>query len=181
MNRFLLPLSIFIVVVIFLGVGLKLNPREIPSPLVGKAAPDFSQPQLYDEAKVFSPADLKGKVVVVDFWTTWCPPCKVEIPEYHRIMERVNNPDLTFVGVTFDSETPEDVLPFMKELKMTYPVTLANDAVDQGFGGHGGYPTTFLIGRDWKVYKQFVGVNESKMKELEEGINELLAAAPSAD
>ncbi|MDH5727022.1 MAG: redoxin family protein, partial [Nitrospira sp.] len=80
MNRFLLPLSIFVVVVVFLGVGLTLNPREIPSPLVGKAAPEFSQPQLYDQEKIFSPADLKGKVWLLNFWASWCSGCKTEHP-----------------------------------------------------------------------------------------------------
>ncbi|MDP3030699.1 MAG: DsbE family thiol:disulfide interchange protein, partial [Rhodocyclaceae bacterium] len=62
MNRFLLPLGIFIVLVGFLAVGLRLNPREVPSPLVGKPAPDFSVPQLHDEAAMFSPKEMAGKV-----------------------------------------------------------------------------------------------------------------------
>ena len=62
MNRFLIPLGVFVVVVGFLGIGLTLNPRELPSPLVGRPAPDFSLPQLHDQQKVLSSNDLKGKV-----------------------------------------------------------------------------------------------------------------------
>ena len=67
MKRFLLPLAIFVVVVGFLAVGLKLNPREVPSPLVGRSAPDFSLPQLHDPEKVFSPKELTGKVWLLNF------------------------------------------------------------------------------------------------------------------
>ena len=67
MNRFLLPLAAFLVVVGFLAVGLTLNPRELPSPLVGKPAPAFSLPQLHDQAKVFSPNEMAGKVWLLNF------------------------------------------------------------------------------------------------------------------
>ena len=80
MNRFLLPFAIFVVVVGFLAVGLTLNPRELPSPLVGKAAPDFSLPQLHDPGKVISSNDLKGKVWLLNFWASWCGGCKEEHP-----------------------------------------------------------------------------------------------------
>src|SRR5262245_1118280 len=65
--------------------------------------------------------DLKGKVVVVDFWATWCVPCKKEIPEYVKLREKLKGLDVEFVGVTFDSEKAEDVKPYIKELGMTYP------------------------------------------------------------
>jgi len=102
MNRFLLPLSIFIVVVIFLGVGLRLNPREIPSPLVGKAAPDFSQPQLYDPANVFSPADLKGKVWLLNFWASWCIPCREKMNKLNSDHVTLNHQQYKIIYLSLD-------------------------------------------------------------------------------
>ena len=72
MKRFLLPLALFAIIVGFLAVGLTLNPREVPSPLIGKAAPEFSLPQLHDPEKVFSPKDLAGRVWLLNFWASWC-------------------------------------------------------------------------------------------------------------
>ncbi|MDO9244084.1 MAG: DsbE family thiol:disulfide interchange protein [Rhodocyclaceae bacterium] len=80
MNRFLLPLGIFIVLVGFLAVGLTLNPREVPSPLVGKPAPDFKVPQLHDEAASFSPQEMAGKVWLLNVWASWCVSCREEHP-----------------------------------------------------------------------------------------------------
>ena len=80
MNRFLIPFGLFVVVVGFLAVGLTLNPRELPSPLVGKPAPDFSLPQLHDPEKVISSNELKGKVWLLNFWASWCGGCKEEHP-----------------------------------------------------------------------------------------------------
>jgi cytochrome c biogenesis protein CcmG/thiol:disulfide interchange protein DsbE len=80
MNRFLLPLGIFIVLVALLAVGLNLNPREVPSPLVGKPAPQFSLPQLHAADKSFSPEEMKGKVWLFNVWASWCVSCREEHP-----------------------------------------------------------------------------------------------------
>ena len=77
MNRFLWPLIGFVALVILLGVGLNLNPREVPSPFVGKPAPSFSLPVLGSE-KVFGPEDMKGKVWLLNVWASWCVSCRAD-------------------------------------------------------------------------------------------------------
>jgi len=80
MMRFLLPLVIFIVLAGFLFVGLGLNPREVPSPLIDKPAPAFTLPQLHQPQKAFSPADMQGKVWLLNVWASWCVSCREEHP-----------------------------------------------------------------------------------------------------
>jgi cytochrome c biogenesis protein CcmG/thiol:disulfide interchange protein DsbE len=80
MNRFLLPLGAFVALVIFLWVGLTLNPREIPSPLINKTAPAFRLPQLHESNKTISPEDLRGKVWLLNIWASWCVTCRQEHP-----------------------------------------------------------------------------------------------------
>jgi thiol-disulfide isomerase/thioredoxin len=119
--------------------------------------------------------DLKGKVVVIDFWATWCVPCKVEIPEYNKLRNKLKDKGVEFVGVTFQSgSSVEDVKPFVKELKMEYPVVMGTDAVETGFGGSPGFPTTFVVGKDWKVYRRIFGSPPNKIEQLEKDILALL-------
>ena len=80
MNRWLWPLGLFLVLVVFLGVGLTLNPREVPSPLISKAAPPFQLPQLHEPEKTFSQKDMAGKVWLLNVWASWCASCRVEHP-----------------------------------------------------------------------------------------------------
>jgi thiol-disulfide isomerase/thioredoxin len=153
-----------------------VNTSKANKPLIalGKA-PEFSLKNvLGGELKS---DDFKGKIVVVDFWATWCVPCKKEIPEYVKLRETLKGSNVEFLGVTFDAATGEAVKPFMEDLGITYPVVLATDAVDVGFGGHNGYPTTFLVGRDWKVYRRFLGSPVGKIESLEKDINTLLATS----
>ena len=80
MKRFLIPLVVFVVLLVFLGIGLTLNPRDVPSPLKDKPAPAFTLPQLAAADKSFSPADMKGKVWLLNVWASWCVSCRQEHP-----------------------------------------------------------------------------------------------------
>lgn len=157
MNRFLLPLSIFVVVVGFLAVGLKLNPREIPSPLVGKVAPGFSQPQLYDREKVFSPADLKGKVWLLNFWASWCSGCKTEHPV---LMELAKSGEVPIYGMDY-KDLPEEAMAWLRQWGNPYSIIGTDDAgrVGINFGVYG-VPETYVIDKQGVIrYKQIGPLN----------------------
>lgn len=151
-----------------------VNTSKSNKPLVAlQKAPEFTLKNvLGGELKS---SDLKGKVVVVDFWATWCPPCKAEIPNYNKLRAKMKDKGVEFVGVTFDSNSIEDVKPYVKDLEIEYPIVMGTDQVDAAFGGHPGYPTTFLVGKDWKVYRKIFGSQADKIETLEKDINALLA------
>lgn len=152
MNRFLLPLSIFVVVVGFLGIGLTLNPREIPSPLIGKAAPEFSQPQLYDQNQNFSPADLKGKVWLLNFWASWCSGCKTEHPV---LMELAKSGEVPIYGMDYKDQRDEAV-GWLERWGNPYPVVGVDQAGRVGINyGVYGVPETYVIDKQGMIrYKQ---------------------------
>ncbi len=152
MNRFLLPLSIFVVVVGFLGIGLTLNPREIPSPLVGKAAPEFSQPQLYDQEKIFSPADLKGKVWLLNFWASWCNGCKTEHPV---LMDLAKSGQVPIYGMDYKDQR-EEALTWLRRGGDPYSGVGVDEAGRVGINyGVYGVPETYVIDKQGVIrYKQ---------------------------
>ena len=97
MNRFIWPLIGFFVLVGFLAVGLNLNPREVPSPLIGKPAPAFTPPKLGSN-ETFSPQDMKGKVWLLNVWSTWCVSCRQEHP---MLVEMAKNKAVTLIGLNY--------------------------------------------------------------------------------
>ena len=96
MNRFVWPLIGFIVLVVLFVVGLRLNPREVPSPLVGKPAPHFALSKLAAMDQTFSPKDMKGKVWLLNVWASWCVACRQEHP---ILVEIAKNKAITLVGL----------------------------------------------------------------------------------
>ena len=140
------------------------------------AAPDFSLAGISGE-KV-NLADFRGKVLVVDFWATWCGPCRVEIPGFVSLQNRYRDQGLAIIGVSMDDD-PEPVREFYKQFKMNYPVGMGNDELGQLYGGVLGLPTTFLIGRDGRIYAKHTG--ETDISVFEDEIKTLLAATPDVE
>jgi cytochrome c biogenesis protein CcmG/thiol:disulfide interchange protein DsbE len=121
MKRFLIPLAVFAVLVIFLAVGLTRDPHEVPSPLVGKPAPVFQLQQLADTGKAFSPKDMQGKVWLLNVWSSWCVSCRAEHPLLVAFARQSNLPivGLSYKEVRGDGDIDAGKLSPDDELKLT--------------------------------------------------------------
>jgi peroxiredoxin len=109
-------------------------------------------------------SDFKGKVILLDFWATWCGPCKIEIPWFIEFHNKYAKDGLVVVGVSVD-DTPDKLKPFVTQYKMNYTVLQGlnhDDFVDDAYGPMFGIPTTFVIGRDGKICMKHVGMSTNK-------------------
>ena len=132
-----------------------------------KAAPlDFTLKDMQN--KDVKLADYRGKVLVIDFWATWCGPCKLEIPGFVDLQARYGAQGLQFLGISVD-EKLEQLKPYVAEYKMNYPVLqgLDHDDVQDAFGPIWGIPTTVLIGRDGKICRKHQGMAPKETFERE--------------
>lgn len=152
MKRFLLPLVIFLVVSGFLFVGLRLDPREVPSPLVGKPAPTFNLPRLDNAEKMFSPKDMQGQVWLLNVWASWCVACRDEHP---LLMELSRGGVVPIVGMDY-KDTRDEALKWLAHGGDPY-VLVAVDAdgrVGIDYGVYG-VPETYVIDKFGVIaYKQ---------------------------
>jgi cytochrome c biogenesis protein CcmG, thiol:disulfide interchange protein DsbE len=119
--------------------------------------------------------ELKGKVLVVDFWATWCAPCIEEIPNYNQLAAQYKDQGVEVIGITLESGSLEDAKPKVEEFDMKYPVVMGDDAVVEGVGGLIGFPTTFLVGKDGKIYRKYLGMTAKKKERIEQDLALLLA------
>ena len=139
-------------------------------------APQFSLTDI--QGKPLKLSDFKGKVVGLDFWATWCGPCRIEIPGFIELQKRYLSQGFTMIGISMD-DSPEPVVDFYKQMQMNYPVAVGNDRLGELYGGMPGLPTTFLIGRDGRIYAKHVGATDPAVFEAE--IKELLSAGPGSE
>ena len=155
MNRFLLPLGIFVVLIIFLLVGLTLNPREVPSPLIGKPAPAFRLAQLHDQAMIITPEELRGKVWLLNVWASWCASCRQEHP---LLVELARHNVVTIVGLNYKDERDKGIA-WLQELGDPYLVSAydrdGNVGIDWGVYG---VPETFVIDKAGIIRHKITGV-----------------------
>ena len=135
-----------------------------------KPVPTFTLTSLKGET--LSVSDLKGKVVVVDFWATWCGPCVAEIPGYVQLQEKYGD-KLVIVGVSVDEGGVERVQKFAKDKKINYPIAMATDEVISGFGEINAIPTTFIVDQEGRVRFRKVGAMHTD--EFEKLLQPLLA------
>jgi cytochrome c biogenesis protein CcmG/thiol:disulfide interchange protein DsbE len=144
-----------------------------PSPeSVGRTAPEFDLADL--NGKRVRLSDYAGKVVVLDFWATWCPPCRQEIPHFVRLQSKFRDQGLEIVGISLDEDGLQKVRDFADEYNVNYTMLLADAKVQESYEGIIGIPTTFVIDRKGRVAKSFVGFTPPET--FEETIRPLLGA-----
>ena len=140
------------------------------TPASATTAPDFELKDV--EGKDFHFADTKGTVRLVDFWATWCAPCREEIPMFKELHATYGSKGFTLVGIAMDDEGLEKVKPFVDEQKIPYLTLIGNDAVATSFGGIVGFPSKFLVDREGHIVEVWVG--EVPRAILEKRIQSLL-------
>lgn len=138
---------------------VKENPdnRELSSGSIESAekAPDFSLTSTNGESIKLS--DYQGKVVILDFWATWCPPCRKGIPDLVEIQNEFKD-DVIVIGVSLDDDTKSEVVPFMKEYGINYPVVYGDNKVVTDFGSINAIPTSFIINKKGEIVEKHVGL-----------------------
>lgn len=169
------------VIVIGAAFGISFLERHFrssevrPLPAQRAVAPDFSLPDLTGGQLTLS--SYRGKVVLLDFWATWCDPCREEIPRFVDLENRYGNRGLQIIGVAMD-DGPEPVRDFYERFKMNYPVAMGNAKIGEVYGGVLGLPIAFLIGPDGRIQAKHMGATDISVFEKE--IVSLLQSPPGA-
>jgi len=152
--KWTLPLAIFAVVVAFLYVGLSRDPREVPSPLIGKPAPQFSLAQLHEPAKTLGSADMKGRVWLLNVWASWCVSCRVEHP---LLLELAKTKAVPIVGLNYKDKNAEG-LAWLAQHGDPYTLSVvdADGRVGIDWGVYG-VPETFVVDKTGLIRYKHIG------------------------
>ena len=139
--------------------------------LKGNMAPEFTLQSL--DGKTVHLVDFRGKAVLLNFWATWCEPCKIEMPWFVELQKQYGPEGLQVVGIAMDDASQEDIAKFASNMGVNYPILIGKEAVGDAYGGVQFLPATFYIGRDGKVVDKVFGLKGRG--EIEENIKKALA------
>ncbi len=142
------------------------------SVLAGDKAPQFSLPSATD-GTVINMKDYLGKVVLVNFFTTWCPPCRQEIPSLNDLHKEYSPKGFAVIGISLDDDSSKVVAKFIQKMEIVYPVLMADSNVSRDFGGVIGIPTSFLVDKKGEVVQRYNGyvTHEVLQKDIDEQLN----------
>src|SRR5258708_29582955 len=177
------PLALVVVafvVALMLYVGLHMARRSgrMSTSRITRStvARDFSVESL--EGKTMRLSDFRGKAVLLNFWATWCGPCKIEMPWFIELQQKYGSQGLQVVGVAMDDASKEDIAKFAKNMGVNYPVLIGKEAVGDSYGGIPALPETFFIGRDGKVVDKILGLKGKR--EIAAALTQALNTRPTA-
>jgi peroxiredoxin len=147
--------------------------NEAPVSPGGKPAPSFTLQDL--NGKQVSLSDFEAKVVILDFWATWCGPCVVEIPHFVELYEQYKDQGFAMVGISVDRKGASVVKSFAQKHQVNYPILMTDGQVEKAYGDITGIPTTFVIDSAGKIRRKYVGYRDKAVFEAD--IKALLAEA----
>lgn len=177
------PLALVVVAVIaagmlFVGFHMARRPGPEAPAILSKStpAPDFTLEAL--DGRNMRLSDFRGKAVLLNFWATWCAPCKIEMPWFVDLQKEYGPQGLQIVGVAMDDSSKEDIAKFAQEMGVNYPVLIGKEAVGDEYGGVPALPESFFIGRDGKIVDRIIGLKGKG--EIEDSIKKALDTSPAA-
>jgi peroxiredoxin len=172
----LIILFVAVVVAFMLFIGFHLarrsggNGASIQSDYKGKPAPAFELKSL--DGKTVRLADYRGKAVLLNFWATWCQPCKIEMPWFVELQNKYGSEGLQVVGIAMDDASEQDIAKFAKDMGVNYPVLIGKESVGDAYGGVQFLPTTYFLDRDGKVVDRVFGLKSRS--DIEDDVKEAL-------
>jgi peroxiredoxin len=170
------------VVALMLVFGFKLTRHSTQSsegagsPAKNGLAPDFTLQSL--DGKTIRLSDLRGKAVVLNFWATWCAPCKIEMPWFVDLQKKYESAGVQFLGVAMDDASTKDIAEFAQSMNVNYPILIGKESVGDAYGGVQFLPETFYIGRDGKIVDKAFGLKGRG--EIEDDVKKIAGSGPVA-
>lgn len=171
------PLVVVVIAALVAGMlffGLHMARRAKgpgPPDIKGQAAPQFELASL--DGKKVRLADFKGKAVLLNFWATYCQPCKIEMPWFVQLQDKYGPEGLQVIGIAMDDASESDISKFAEKMGVNYPILLGKEDTGEAYGGIPFLPTTFYIGRDGKVVDKVFGLKGRA--EIEESVKKALS------
>ena len=147
--------------VVWVGSGMG---APTPQKMSRQAAADFQLTDL--DGNPLQLSAFRGKVVLLDFWATWCPPCRAEIPHFKKLYTAQKGNGLQVIGLSM-GEDPKTVRSFISQNGVNYPIAISTSPVEAAYGGIRGIPTTFLIDKEGRIAQKFVGYQDPSVFERE--------------